>query len=165
VDVDPKNMIPEFNETNNSSGNIKLVPRCIVQTLNKLPGIAISRPDLIIKSFSRYPENPTVTDEMVFTITIKNVGPGNSKACKLKVKVGGEGSPPRFDLPALAPGATYALRRHITLPVAQNYLSTVKIDDDDQNAETDETNNEQEMMFTVTPPPRPAGMGSDHSKH
>ncbi|MES9900355.1 MAG: CARDB domain-containing protein, partial [Sedimenticola sp.] len=113
------------------------------------------RPDLIIDSFINATENPTVTDDNVITVSVRNQGPASSTASKLELKVGGEAAPPKYDVPALASGATHTLRRHINLPNALRYLSIAKIDADNGNVESDETNNEAELIFAVSPPPRP----------
>ncbi|MES9900606.1 MAG: CARDB domain-containing protein, partial [Sedimenticola sp.] len=153
IDVDPGNKIPELNETNNSR-RIQLRPKCSTAE-NKPQSREYLKPDLIIDSFINATENPTVTDDNVITVSVRNQGPASSTASKLELKVGGEATPPKYDVPALASGATHTLRRHINLPIALTYLSIAKIDADNGNVESDETNNEAELIFAVSPPPRP----------
>jgi len=153
VDVDPLNLIPESNETNNSSGRVQLRPKCIVQTVKPITRV-VFKPDLIVDSFTKSPEHPNVTDEIAFTVRVRNKGRATSNACKLEIKVGGEGSPPKFDIPAMAPGATYSIRRHETLPIALTYLSIATIDKDNQVLEENEANNETQLIFRVSPAPR-----------
>ncbi len=154
VDVDPKNLIPESNETNNSSGRVQLKPRCMVQTMQQRVGMS-QKPDLIVDRFTKSPENPLTTDEIVFSVRVKNNGPGKSKPCKLKVKIGGESQPPSYSIPALRSGARFTIQRKMTLPVALTFLGVAIIDDDNKNLELNEYNNETELIFSVANPPRP----------
>ncbi|MCP3876613.1 MAG: hypothetical protein GY699_26190, partial [Desulfobacteraceae bacterium] len=127
VDVDPGKLIPESNETNNSSGRVQLRPRCIIKTVKPMVRAAL-KPDLIINSFTKSPEHPNVTDEIAFTVRVINQGPASSEACKLEIKLGGEASAPKYDVPALASGGTFAIRRHHTLPIALSYSAIATID-------------------------------------
>ncbi|MCP3871603.1 MAG: hypothetical protein GY699_00390, partial [Desulfobacteraceae bacterium] len=75
--------------------------------------------------------------------------------CRLEIKLGGEASAPKYDVPALASGGTFAIRRHHTLPIALSYSAIATIDKDNQVIEESEDNNEAEFIFKVNPPPMP----------
>jgi subtilase family serine protease len=113
------------------------------------------KPDLVVQSFTSSPVSPTVIDSIDFKAVIKNNGPGVAGESLVKIKVGGEGTSPTYRVPRLAAGAVFAVIRTETLPVAQNYLARATADSDSTVAETDETNNEKELHFSVLPAPKP----------
>jgi hypothetical protein len=106
-------------------------------------------PDLIIQSISTTPLHPTTRDEIRLSVVVKNSGSAASRMCQLEIKIGGEARGHRFKVPVLAPRSTHTARRTITLPVAQRYRSTAKIDVDSRNTESDERNNQEILDFTV----------------
>jgi subtilase family serine protease len=63
--------------------------------------------------------------------------------------------PPEYLIPAMAPGATYTRERKMLLPIALTYLGIAHVDYGNDVIETDETNNIDSLIFSVSPPPRP----------
>jgi hypothetical protein len=98
-------------------------------------------PDLIVSSFTHSPENPWTVDEITFTAVVKNIGAGPAGPSTLSIRVGGEGTPPTYAVPALNPDATFTATRIITLTRAQNYINTATADVSNQVTESDENNN------------------------
>ncbi|MFC1870980.1 CARDB domain-containing protein [Chloroflexota bacterium] len=107
------------------------------------------QPDLVVQSITHSPLSPTTLDEITFTAIVKNQGVGASGPCKLSFKVGGETIPPIYDIPYLAPGATFSIQETRVLGVAQGYLVTVKVDIDNDISESSETNNQRTHSLTV----------------
>ncbi len=140
VDVD--GAVIETNETNNLDS--------LIFSVSPPP-----RPDLTIDTLYKSPASPTTRDSITFSIRVRNNGPGISSACKLSLKVGGESMPPKYDIPAMAAGATYIRTRKMLLPIALTYLAIANIDVDGEVIETNETNNLDSLIFSVSPPPRP----------
>jgi len=107
-------------------------------------------PDLVISSFTHSPASPNTADLITFTAVVKNIGTGSAGASILSFKIGGESSPPTFSVPALAPGATYAVQRQLVVGVAQGYTNTAIADVDNDVTESDETNNQETDTFSVS---------------
>ncbi len=154
VDVDPKHLIPESNETNNSSGRVQLKSKCLMKTAKPFVRIVL-KPDLIVESLTRSIKNPTTDDRITITTVVRNQGPAGSDPCRLSIKVGGDSVIPTYAVPALRSGARHTIRRSMTIPEAQIYLTTVRVDTDNKINEEDETNNKAEMIFEVSNPPKP----------
>jgi len=103
--VDVADEVSESNENNNIDS--------LIFSVNPPP-----RPDLTIDTITKSPASPTTADSITFSIRVRNNGPGISSVCKLEFKVGGESMPPQYDIPAMAPGATYTRERKMLLPIA-----------------------------------------------
>jgi uncharacterized protein (TIGR02145 family) len=111
------------------------------------------QPDLTITGCTYSPLNPTTLDEITFSAVIKNIGNSTADASQLLFKVGGENTPPTFDIPSLDVDQTYSISRKLTLSRALNYQITVTIDPDNQISELNEGNNSFILQVTVTSPP------------
>ena len=109
-------------------------------------------PDLIITSLTHSPASPTTVDEITFTAVVKNIGTGLAGTSTVSFQIGGESSPSTFSVPALAPDATYTVQRQLVLGVAQNYGTSATADVNNNVTESDETNNQRNDAFTVSPP-------------
>jgi hypothetical protein len=109
--------------------------------------------DLVIDSFNISPSNPTTNDEITFTAVVKNIGKYTATQSELEIKVGGETFGTIYSIPALTPGGTYAVERKETLTVAQGYVARAIADVNNAVAETNEANNETQIIFVVTAPP------------
>jgi len=109
-------------------------------------------PDLIVESLTLDPASPTTWDDITFTAVVKNDGTTSAGASKLELKVGGETTPPTYDVPALEPGETFEVERTLNLPVAQSYSATATADIENVVEEYNEDNNVTTKMFTVTEP-------------
>lgn len=114
---------------------------------------AVSFPDLNISDFTMEPENPVVDQNIVFSVTVNNSGPGSAAACKLTIKVGGETYGKTYNIPSLSSNQSYTVTRTETLSVAQNYQATAIIDAANEVPEENENNNEFAIQFTVKEAP------------
>ena len=110
-----------------------------------LPG-----PDLIVESFTHFPESPTTADLIAFTAVVKNIGSSWACSSTLDFKVGGETFGVDFAIPRLGPGETFTVHRQLVLDVAQNYQNTATADVNNEVPETDEGNNVTLDFYTVT---------------
>lgn len=110
------------------------------------------RPDLIISEISITPTNPYTTDSLVVKAVCKNIGTRASVASHMRFQIGGESTPPVYDIEPLAPGAKRQWLRGITLDVAQNYRITVTADVNGEVTESNEGNNVKTFDFTVLAP-------------
>ena len=88
-------------------------------------------PDLTVE-VSHSPLNPTTEDAITFMAVVKYAGQDTANPSTLNVRVGGETYGNNYVVPMLAPGESYAIRHQATLSVAQNYLTTVTADADDE---------------------------------
>jgi hypothetical protein len=112
-------------------------------------------PDLVVNSLTRFPISPNTSDEITFTVIVKNVGVGTAGASTLVVKVGGESYGVEYSVPSLASGETFTVHRQITLSVAQNYRNTVTVDVNNDVSEKNEGNNVKTYDYTVVQAPLP----------
>ena len=76
VVLDPANLVPEYNESNNEMGATVSVS-------------GNPKPDLIIDSIRRSPGNPRVEDEILYTVNVKNSGQTAGKVGVLAANVDG----------------------------------------------------------------------------
>jgi PKD repeat protein len=114
--------------------------------------VNITAPDLVVSSLTHSPANPTTADTITFVATVQNIGNAAAGASVLRFQVGGETYPPTYNVPSLAPGATFQVTRTAQLTVAQNYQNTATADVTNAVAESNETNNVTTDTFTVTAP-------------
>ncbi len=115
----------------------------------------INKADLVIESYTMNPTNPTTKDTINFTAVVKNIGIGGSEESMLSLRVGGESTPPKYDVPTLTPGDSFTVVRKAVLPIAQGYLSEVIADVDNKVAESNEANNTDTLVFSVQEAPKP----------
>ena len=114
-----------------------------------------AEPDLVVSSFTHQPANPTTADGITLTAVIENVGGATAGASTACIDVGGEtcGNPTTemlYAVPALAPGASFAVVRSINLEVAQGYLNNAEADVNNDVTESNEGNNTATDSFVVT---------------
>lgn len=110
-----------------------------------------ARPDLIVAALTHSPAQPVIHQVITFTAVVMNVGAGVSPPSMLSFRVGGETPPAQvFSVPALAPGARFAVTRRLPLDVAQNYRNTAIADYDNRVFEMDETNNQRTDDYSVS---------------
>lgn len=140
VIVDPDDMIIETNNVNNSA----------MQNFTVISGATTSPPDLVITSITASPANPTTTDVITITLTVRNNGGSTSGATTTTIRVGGETFGQSYSIPALSPGQTGVVSRQETLSVAQNYRTNVAVDPDNIVSEGNENNNTSYIDFTVS---------------
>ncbi|UCH97038.1 MAG: hypothetical protein JSV88_09365 [Candidatus Aminicenantes bacterium] len=135
VYADYANAVPESNENNNEKyKNFKVTNGC---------------PDLMVKTITITPPNPTPNSPIKFEALIVNIGNCPVPSTKAAMRVGGETNPKIFDIPALISGASHVIGRSQSINVAGNYRVTVYADYGNNLAECNETNNEKYKDFTV----------------
>ena len=93
--------------------------------------------------------NPTTARNTVFVASIYNAGEGSAPASKAMIRVGGETHGKIYNIPALAPGKSYTIRRMEKLNRAQNYRTVIVADVEQQVRETNEHNNDAVLNFRV----------------
>jgi subtilase family serine protease len=135
VDVDE--IITETNEENNKDTlvfKVSEAPKC----------------DLFIETFTKEPASPTTATEITFTVIVKNDDLGTSSPCNLEIKIEGDANPPQYLVPALDYGETHTATRKETIGTAGNYNAYAYVDIDTKNDESDETNNQSSIEFSVS---------------
>jgi subtilase family serine protease len=141
--VDPRNIISESNENNNSKS---------VQVDVLVPdGAAGQKPDLIIVSFNFFPENATTADRISVSMRFRNQGAGVAVFPRGTAYV--EFTNPKtgnqikwnmsLDM-AYAPGEEFSSGQNMFNPQelpAGNYTTLVRVDPDNRIDESNENNN------------------------
>lgn len=126
----------------------------------KKPAAELVGPDLVVTDITWAPGSPHAGDNVVFTVTIKNVGvaatpDGTIVGVSFKVdgnSAGCNGS----STTSLAPGATRTLTANACSPsswtaVAGTHSVVATVDDQSRIRESDETNNTRTQTITVAP--------------
>ena len=132
--ADSKGQVTESDETNNE----------------KTITFSTIAPDLIIETITWSPENPQRSDNVTFTMTIKNQG--NSSAGPSRVAYYIDGSSRGYkDIEELGADAT---KTETFIWLAHTGSHTIKAVADSNNevTESDETNNENTVIFSTLPP-------------
>jgi len=134
VIADINNSVTESDETNN----------------DKTHAFSVLAPDLIVEAVTWSPENPSIADEVTFTITVKNQG--NYRAGSSHVNLFIDGSPKGYkSLPWIDPGDNAAITYMWVAQEGSHHLEAIA-DFLDQVRESDETNNEESLVYqTATP--------------
>lgn len=135
VTLDDNGRIMESNEMNNR----------LTRRLN----CAALGPDLIVSRIYMKPEFPKTGQEIFFFAEIRNIGNVAASSTKASFRIGGETNPQLFDVPALAPGAAFTVKRNETFSVPQSCLAKAACDSAQTLAETIETNNDKKLPFVV----------------
>jgi len=128
--ADATGLIVETNENNNTT----------TYTLTT------SAPDLIVKSITWLPENPSRGDAIVFNVNVKNQGGFESHTTKVQFYIDGifRGSQ---DVAGIDPGGTITTTFNWIVMSGQHIVKAV-IDESNNVKESDETNNELEINFS-----------------
>jgi len=137
--ADVESDVAESNEGN----NIKTLSFSVAE-----PG----KPDLMVKSISITPTNPTTEDRIHIKVVYKNIGDATAGRFKTSFRVGGESSPSVATIHSMRPDHEISAHRTVELGVAQRYRITFIVDVDDEQDEKDETNNTRTFDFTVVNP-------------
>ena len=132
--ADSSGIITETNENNNTTTYT----------------MTTSAPDLIVRSITWSPDNPSRGDSIVFSITIKNQGSIASNTTKVNFYIDGisRGSQ---DVAAIDPGGTITTTFNWIAMSGQHIVKAV-IDESNNVKESDETNNELEVNFSTLLP-------------
>jgi subtilase family serine protease len=110
----------------------------------------LGQPDLVVASLTHSPANPTTADTMTFVVTVQNLGNAKAGVSVLTLRVGWESNSLSYQVPSLAPNATFQVTYTHQVVYAQNYLNTATADATNIVAESDESNNITTDLFTVT---------------
>jgi uncharacterized repeat protein (TIGR01451 family) len=132
--ADSTGLIAETNENNNTT----------TYTLTT------SAPDLIVKSITWSPDNPSRGDSIVFSITIKNQGSLASHNTNVHFYIDGI-SRGFQDIAAIDPGGAITTTFNWIAMSGQHIVKAV-IDEPNNVKESDETNNELEVNFSTLLP-------------
>ncbi|OGO19754.1 MAG: hypothetical protein A2Z15_08125 [Chloroflexi bacterium RBG_16_50_11] len=131
ITIDTYNTVIEFNETNNE----------------KEMKYATATPDLIIEGMGWTTSDQLTSNEVTFTITIKNIGAGT--AGESQVKYSFDSSPADFkDIAPIPAGETAAFSFVAILSTGQHTASVIT-DYYDVIAELDENNNQSTISFST----------------
>ena len=134
VIADINNSVTESDETNN----------------DKTYALSVLAPDLTVEAITWSPENPSIADEVTFTIAIKNQG--NCQAGSSNVNLFINGSPKGYkSLPWIDAGDNITMTYTWVAQAGSHHLDA-SADFLDQVRESDETNNEKSLVYqTATP--------------
>ncbi len=121
---------------------------------------ATPEPDLIIGNLAYLPSNPSIGQNVTFSITVTNQG--NAAAGFFRVRLEGAGSSTQTYLTQLPPGASQVVS--LALPLTgSSETFTATADDQNQVAESNETNNSQSTLVTASVVPVVADAGGPYS--
>ncbi len=155
VVVDSGEALHESNETNN-----QLIKEMNVKAL---------LPDLKIESISLNPESPKLGENITFTVTIKNNGPGDSPSNELKYNINGTNETYSGEIPVSALSAGNSTSGTFSWTPRNEGQIEVKATVDATNvvSESDETNNEltKTAQITVTQESSSSDGSSGGSSH
>ena len=107
-------------------------------------------PDLVVQSLTHTPANPATGAPITFNAVVRNAGTATAVASIARWSVTPGPNAALEQIPALAPGETFAIQRQVTLNVAQAYVSTLEVDFTSLVLESNETNNTATENLTVT---------------
>ena len=121
---------------------------------------AASQPDLIVQSIGASPSNPTIGQNVTFSITLRNQG--NAAAGFFRVHLAGTSSSTQTYVAQLAAGASQVIS--LVLPLTSNSETfTVTADDLNQVNESNESNNTNTTLVTAAVVPVVADAGGPYS--
>ncbi|MBN2282018.1 MAG: hypothetical protein JXQ65_15655, partial [Candidatus Marinimicrobia bacterium] len=136
AEADCDDEVEELDENNNNE-------ELILEVVNH------SKPDLIIESFIISPSSPTNKDTITFTIVVKNIGNVLAEKSTVATKIHGEKSLTTYGIPSLYPGESYTVTRQSKINIIGFISAEAWADYDMDVDESDETNNDVKIYFTV----------------
>ena len=131
VDVD--NVVAESNEANNE-GFLAFV---------------VQGPDLTFRNLKVTPAHPKVNEEFLVTAELTNIGPIACNTTVSGIYIGGASSPILQQSTSVTPNHHILVSQHHTFTQAGNFTIRFIADQDKRIDESDETNNEAKLSFTV----------------
>ncbi|MBN1176352.1 MAG: hypothetical protein JXA51_01595 [Dehalococcoidales bacterium] len=134
VIADEHNRVTETDETNNE----------------KEIGFTTMTPDLVIEDISWLMDYPLISDDVTFTITVRNQGSDTSGANRLMYNID-DSSEIFKDIELIPAGETASITFNALLESGPHTINTA-VDFDDDVSELDETNNEKELEFSTSSP-------------
>jgi subtilase family serine protease len=132
--ADSKDEVTEDDETNNT----------------KTYSFTTLAADLVIQSISWLPETASKGDDVVISVTVKNLGNNKSVNSRLHLYID-DTSRGYHDLTAINPGGTITKTFDWIAPAGQHTIKAI-VDDTDLVNESDETNNEKTSTFSTLAP-------------
>jgi uncharacterized repeat protein (TIGR01451 family) len=132
--ADYNEQVAESNETNNG------------KTVTFSPLI----PDLIIESITWTPENPSIADEVTFSVKIKNKGSGRSGTSLVNFYI--DGASVGYQNVLEIDSGTVVTKTFIWTAEAGAHAIKAVVDKENQVLESDEGNNEKAVTFSGTSP-------------
>ena len=134
VIADENNRITETDETNNE----------------KEIGFSTMTPDLVIEDISWLMDYPLISDDVTFTITVRNQGSDTSGATRLMYNI--DDSPEIYkDIDPIPAGEAVSITFNALLESGPHTINAA-VDIDDDVPELDDTNNEKELEFSTSAP-------------
>jgi len=121
---------------------------------------AAAAPDLVVQSIAHSPQNPTIGQNVTFSITVRNQG--NAAAGSFRVRLEGASSSTQTYVTQLTAGASQIV--NLTLPLtssAETFNATA--DDLDQISESFENNNSRSVLVTAAVVPLVADAGGPYA--
>ena len=106
-------------------------------------------PELVIFSITKSPALATTSDDITFTVKVKNIGLAPAPQSDLGIHISGEVNPIIHKVPPLASGAIHTVTRTKKLTVAKNYTVTATADHNNHVNECMENNNTKPLNFNV----------------
>jgi PGF-pre-PGF domain-containing protein len=151
VVVDSGGAVYESNETNNQ--------------LMKVINVKALLPDLKIESISLNPESPKLGENVTFTVTIKNDGPGDASSNELKYNINGTNETYSGKIPVSALSAGNKTSGTFSWTPGNEGQIEIKaiVDATGVISESDETNNELTKTATVSKETVSSSSGGDES--
>lgn len=140
VTTDAKTEVAESNETN----NIKTFAFTV---------LAPGKPDLIVESITAIPAAPHVGDHVNITVKYANIGTATAVKFHTITTIGGESpdSTPPATWHNIRPGHRFSEHRTYTFDHAAGFNIKSRIDTGYEVVESNETNNERELLLVVAP--------------
>jgi subtilase family serine protease len=119
---------------------------------NNTRTVVLPAPDLIIDSLTWWPENPTEIVPVSFTASIRNRGYGRSSGTLLSCSIDGA-APTSLETGEISPGGTSTVIFTYSF-VPGEHTIRLMADSNDAIAESNESNNEKTIKFSVQSPTR-----------
>lgn len=134
ITADINNRVTEADETNN----------------DRAINFATMTPDLVIQDISWLMDYPLISDEVTFTVTVKNQGSDIASGSQLTYSI--DESPDVYREIEPVPAGDTVTVTFISILESGPHTINVAIDPDDEVTELEETNNEKELTFSTTAP-------------
>lgn len=134
ITADINNRVTETDETNND------------REIN----FATMTPDLVIQDISWLMDYPLISDEVTFTVTVKNQGSDTASGSQLTYSI--DESPDVYREIEPVPAGDTVTVTFISILESGPHTINVAVDPDDEVTELEETNNEKELSFSTIAP-------------
>jgi subtilase family serine protease len=112
---------------------------------------AVEKPDLTIKNIKIEPAEPVTGDTTTFTAQVWNIGTVTAASFKSSIKIGGETTPMIIGPMGVAPNIFGFITRQLKMDRPGTYKVTFSADVEKVVNESNESNNEGSLAFTIRP--------------